>query len=102
MLACPECASLIPLKDIDFAVPFSCPQCGEDLAVSLTYSRVMGFIALGLAVGGAHSLGARDGVLLIVSVLAYFPTFWVVAVLTLAFCPPTVERNRTSILSRRR
>ena len=72
-----------------FGHVFACPACGENLFVPSTYRKRVRWATLTILTVSAYVLGARDVSWLIIVILGYLPSFFVVGnIMKRKFPPP--------------
>lgn len=88
---CPLCGSEFKIKHVDFTLPFRCPVCDRYLRVSPSYPRFQGCAALLISGLLCLALGARGPTLVLVALLGWIPTFFIVVFWTRHFAPPKLK-----------
>ena len=86
---CPICES--PIARVHLADPFPCPTCDHWLYVPRYYSYFWSFVALGVTVASCSALGARGPILLLASVVAYYPVLFIMSFWMRHFAPPRLR-----------
>jgi hypothetical protein len=88
---CPVCRAEFHIKHVDFTLPFHCPACDRYLCVPRSYPRLQGCVALLISGLLSYIFGARGPTLVLITLFAWIPAFFVVVFWTRHFAPPKLK-----------